>query len=222
MAEYQPSASRRRRSRELGQNFLTDTRVVHRFLDSVEVVPGELIVDLGAGTGALTFPLLQRGATVIAVEVDPWALDELHRRRAGLDPDVQAGLRIIASPIERFRHPPATHRVVANPPFNRSTDILRRLLDDPDRGPDRIDLVLQREVVRKRTEQPPTTLQSAAWAPWWIFAHGMTVERSAFTPRPSVDAAVLRVVKRDEPVLPRWLAPGFAEVLRPRWNSTAT
>jgi len=62
------------RRRTHAQNFLVDPSVVARILRHARVQPGELIVEIGAGTGALTLPLLRAGAKVLAVESDPvWA-----------------------------------------------------------------------------------------------------------------------------------------------------
>ncbi|MEM9565211.1 MAG: hypothetical protein AAGA93_21495, partial [Actinomycetota bacterium] len=57
-----------------------------------------------------------------------------------------------------------------------------------------------------------------AWAPWWTFELGWTVPRDAFRPVPAVDAAVLTVTRRSDPVLPERLAPDFADILRPHWD----
>lgn len=216
MAEHLPTSRARRR--ELGQHLLADSSAVRRILDAVDVRPGELVVDLGAGDGALTLPLVERGARVVAVEIDPRMLDRLRRRRATLAADAAARLRIVAAPLERVRLPAEPYRVVANPPFHRSTEILRRLLDDPRTGPTRADLVLELAVVCKRAEAPPTNLLSAGWAPWWTFASGPVVGRRSFAPPPAVDAAVLHIVRRSPAILPAFLAPGFAESLRERWH----
>ena len=229
MAERRPSrawperpARPTGRRPDLGQHALADARVVARFLDTIEITPGELVVDLGAGTGGLTLPLLDRGARVVAVEVDPVPARHLRRIAAALPTATQAQLRILEVSFDRFRLPTEPYRVIANPPFGRSTDVLRLLLDDPGGGPWRADLVLQLEVVRKRAALPPTSLLSAAWAPWWSFTHGMGIARRAFGPPPSVDAAVLHIVRRDPPLLPVRLAPGFADTLRPRWGGSAS
>jgi 23S rRNA (adenine-N6)-dimethyltransferase len=109
-------------------------------------------------------------------------------------------------------------RVVANPPFAITTQLLARLLDDPVQGPHRCDLILQADVVRKRAQSPPNTLRSAAWAPWWTFEAGPVIPRSAFRPIPGVDAAMLTIRRRKNPVLPTWLAPRFVETLRHGWG----
>lgn len=196
--------------------FLADPSAISRLLRAVDVRPDDLVVDVGAGGGALTLPLAAAGARVVAIEIDRrWAARLRDRvARAGVADRVRVvhgDLRSIVAPAEPWR-------VVANPPFGLTTVLLRRLLDDPARGPDRADLVVQLEVARKRTREPPGTLRSAAWAPWWTFELGGRIDRRAFRPVPRVDAALLTIRRREPPVLPPWLAPGFADALRPLWT----
>jgi 23S rRNA (adenine-N6)-dimethyltransferase len=202
------------RRRQLGQNFLVDQHVIERFIRSLDLRAGELVVDLGAGTGALTLPLVDAGVEVWAVERDPVWANTLRRSIASGDAH---GSRVIENDLRRLRLPRTPFRVVANPPFGLTTEILARLLDAPDRGPDRIDLIVQRQVAVKHSRLPPASLRTAAWAPWWEFRLGSTIERGAFRPRPRVDAAVLSIVRRDPAVLPTWLAPRLRELLRPAW-----
>lgn len=216
MAGRQRRTARDQRRRTDGQNFLVDPRVVADLLARAEVLPGQLVVEVGAGTGALTLPLAHAGARVLAVERDAhWA----RRLRRSVGAAGLAGrVRVVETDLRRVRLPSAPYRVVANPPFSLTTALLSRLLDDPEGGPWRADLLLQREVARKRAATPPSSLRSAAWAPWWAFDLGPTVPRSAFRPVPRVDAAWLTVHRRDPPVLPTWLAADFAETLRSPWQ----
>lgn len=213
------SANRRRsehdRRRELGQNFLVDRRAVDRFIARLDVAPGELVVDIGAGSGALTFPLADAGADVWAVEIDPVLVDRLRSEvvRRGLDDRV----RVIGTDLHRLRLPATAYRVAANPPFGSTTALLGLLLDRPDRGPTRADLIVQDDVARKRSAVPPTTLRSAAWAPWWEFELGPAILRQSFRPVPRVDAAVLTITRRTPPILPERLAPTMRETLRRSW-----
>lgn len=212
-------AHRDARRRSLGQNFLTDPSVVERLVDGASIDPGELVIDLGAGGGALTIALARAGARVRAVEIDPVWVRRLSGRvkEQGLADRVE----VVRGDIRRTPLPDEPYRVVASPPFGLTTAVLSRLLDEPAVGPWRADLLIQREVTAKRTAQPPTSLRTAAWAPWWTFEMGMEVARSAFRPVPSVDAAVLVARRRPMPVLPDWLAFDFRELLRPGWDPPA-
>lgn len=210
-------SERDRRRRDLGQNFLADRRLTDRLVDSFDVRADELVVDLGAGRGALTHALLDGGAEVWAVERDPvWA----RQLRDGLTArgDDHRG-RVIEADLRTIRLPSTRFRVVANPPFGLTTEVLELLLDRPDRGPSRADLLLQRAVALKLARQPARTLRAAAWAPWWEFRLGPTVDRRSFRPVAQVDVAVLTIVRRDPPVLPTWLGPRFRETLRPEWTA---
>ena len=206
----------RQRVGHAGQHFLADQRVVERLLARLALRPGELVVDVGAGRGALTYPLAHAGARVIAVERDPRLVGAL--RRSVLHRGLAERVQVVKADLRRFRWPRTAYRVVANPPFGLTTDLLARLLDDPQLGPERAHLLVQQEVARRRVTQPPDTLRSAAWAPWWTFSFGERVDRGAFRPAPTVDAAWLHIERRVPPVLPEWLAPDFAETLRPVWR----
>ncbi len=203
---------------DLGQHFLADAHVVRRFVDSLDLADGELVVDLGAGSGALTDALLDRGATVLAVEIDPRWVAFLHRRRRQMPAGERRRLQIVDEPIEHVALPREPYRVVANPPFGATTTVLKRLLDDPRTGPWRADLIVQREVARKRAAPVPDTLLGAGWSPWWTMRMGMPIDRRSFDPPPRVDAAVLIIEPRTPPALPLWLAPDFAELIRRRWE----
>ena len=215
------SAKRRRtprdaRRRSLGQNFLVDRSEISRLLRAVEVQPDQLIVEVGAGSGALTVPLARAGARVLAVEPDPAWVRRLRNRltqsRVGDRVEIVGGdFRSITFPTEPFR-------VVSNPPFGQTTALLQALLDNPTRGPWRADVLVQSDVARKRVATPPTSLRSAAWAPWWIFQLGPQMPRTAFRPIPTVDATLLMVHRREPAILPEWLAPNFRGLLRPGWN----
>ncbi len=199
---------RDRRRRQLGQNFLVDPAAVERLLGSAVVEPGDLVVEIGAGRGALTEKLAATGAEVWAVEPDrSWVVQAEDRvGRAGLG--------------ERVRLPRDPYRVVANLPFGSTTDVLAGLFDDPERGPWRADLLLQREVAEKHSATPPRALRTASWAPWWEFEPGPIIDRRSFRPVPAVDGRVLIARRRSRPVLPPALALGFREALRPAWTAT--
>lgn len=188
----------RRASRGLSQNFLRSRRLADDIVRGLDVRPHELIVEIGAGDGRLTEPLARQARRVIAIELDPTLATALRARFEVVEGDA------LAVPL-----PDTPFRVVGNVPFHRTTAILRRLLDDLDVPLRRADLIVQWEVAQKRAAVVPSTQLSAEWGPWWEFAIVRRLDRGAFEPRPGVDAALLRVVRREHELVPAVLAGDY-------------
>jgi len=93
-----------------------------RLVADAGIRPGDLVLDLGAGTGAITRHLAATGARVLAVELHPARVAELHRRFAGC-----ANVEVVRTDLDRLRLPTRPFRVVANPPFGLTTSVVRRL-----------------------------------------------------------------------------------------------
>lgn len=145
------------------------------------------MLDVGAGTGALTAPLVAAGARVVAVE--------LHRERARTlrarfsDADVTV-VRVDGSDL---RLPRRAFRVVANPPFSISTALLRRLLARGSRLV-RADLVVPRHVAGRWTSERAPGRER--WSPIYRASTTLVVPRWAFHPATPRDAVVLRLDRR--------------------------
>src|SRR5918994_4223862 len=117
---------RRRRRRELGQNFLKDRRIARRIVAESGVGKDDLVVELGAGGGMLTRQLARVAGRVVAVEYDPyWFL----RLREIFSDD--GNVLVVHADALRVAFPREPFTVVANVPFCATTSILHRLLDDP-------------------------------------------------------------------------------------------
>jgi 23S rRNA (adenine-N6)-dimethyltransferase len=162
-------------------------RWADRIVAEAGIRPGELVLDVGAGTGALTEPLVAAGARVIAVELHPQRLDALRARFA--DDDVT----VVRADAASLRLPRRPFRVVANPPFNVTTALLRRLLAPGSRLV-AADLVLPRHAVLRWASG------RAPGAGRWLASHhvavGDRVPRSAFVPHAPSDCLTLVVRRR--------------------------
>jgi 23S rRNA (adenine-N6)-dimethyltransferase len=208
--------ARDERRRRLGQNFLRP-ELGRQLVEAAGLRPGELVVEVGAGRGALTFALAREPVDVLAVELDPvWAerlRAELRRAGCGRVRVVRADFFALALPARPFR-------VIGSLPFGRTTEICRRLFDDPSLPLERADLVVQWEVAVKRAQQPPASLLSSAWAPWWEFRLGRRIPAGAFRPVPRSDAGVLVATRRRPALLPPAVAPAWARCVRAHWPPT--
>ena len=189
--------------RRLSQNFLRSRRLAEDIVRGLDVRPHELIVEIGAGDGRLTEPLARRARRVVAIELDPLLAARLRGRFEVVEGDALS----VPLPEEPFR-------IVGNVPFHRTTAIFRRLLDDPAVPFTRADLIVQWGLALKRAAVVPTTQLTAEWGPWWELALVRRLHASAFEPRPDVDAALLRVLRRERPLVPAALVSDYRHFVR--------
>jgi len=201
------------RRRRLGQNFLRP-EFADRIVAEADFRPGELVIELGAGLGAITIALARHQVDVVAIEIDPvWAERLRDRAREAL----QDKVRVVEGDFLSLSLPNRPFRVIGSLPFGHTTDVLRRLLDDPYLALERADLIVQWEVARKRATLPSSTLLSTTWVPWWEFRLGLHVPATAFRPVPRVDSGVLIITRRQPPLLPPAIARLYSEFVRSHW-----
>lgn len=186
------------------QHFLRSSALAAELVRSAGVAPGELVLDIGAGTGALTSQLALRGARVIAVEIDPGLTASLRRL---------AGVRVLEVDALSLPFPREPFSVVANLPFGSTTELLRRLLS-PDVPLRRADVIVQWELACKRAAIWPSTVLGVLWGAWHELAVVRRLPPCVFAPPPAVDAAVLRAVRREAPLVPSEHADCYADFVR--------
>lgn len=180
--------------KRFGQNFLQDRQVIARIVDAIDPQPGERIVEIGPGKGAITFPLLTRAGKITAIEIDR------DLSRAIRETSMEYGeLDVIETDALAFNYTElaadAQIRVVGNLPYNISTPLLFHLLEHLDSIRD-MHFMLQLEVVERMASLPgnkvygrlSVMLQSRA-AVEMLF----TVPSGAFWPAPKVESAIVRI-----------------------------
>jgi len=180
--------------KRFGQHFLHEARVVARIVDSIAPRPGELIVEIGPGEGALTRPMLERAGGLHVIELDR----DLAREIAGPGITVHQG-DALEFDFGRF---PRGVRVVGNLPYNISTPLLFHLARYADRVRD-MHFMLQREVVERMVAAPSTAQYgrlSVALQARFRMEKLFAVAAGAFRPAPKVESAVVRLVPLEKPL----------------------
>ncbi len=199
--------------KSLGQHFLVDRRVLARILRAADPQPDETIVEVGPGHGTLTAELAQRGARVIAVELDQALAARLEGRFADTPAvRVEAGDARNTDPSALVDGEP--YKFVANLPYYAALPILRRFLES-DHPPTRIVVMVQREVAETMTAKPGgMTLLSVGVQLYGRPAIVCRAGPRSFRPPPKVASAVVRIDVYTEPALALESIEGFFRVVR--------
>ncbi|MGH7058515.1 MAG: 16S rRNA (adenine(1518)-N(6)/adenine(1519)-N(6))-dimethyltransferase RsmA, partial [Acetobacteraceae bacterium] len=186
-------------NKRLGQHFLHDPTVIGRILEALDARPGEHVIEIGPGRGALTAGLAASGARLTVVELDRALAAEL-----AAHPDLEAVEVLQANALKVDYAALADDgpiRIVGNLPYNISSPLLFRFLEAAPHIRD-LTLMLQREVVERMAASPGTraygrltVMLAARCRIEKLFAVGAGV----FSPPPKVESAVVRLVPHVEP-----------------------
>jgi 16S rRNA (adenine1518-N6/adenine1519-N6)-dimethyltransferase len=187
--------------KRFGQHFLHDPGVIRRIIDAVAPAPGERIVEIGPGRGALTWGLLERARRLDVIEIDrdlAGALSADPRALGGLHVHIE---NVLDTDFLRLRGSGAPLRVVGNLPYNISTPLLFHLLTQRAAIAEMY-FMLQKEVVDRMAAEPGskdygrlTVMLAAAAEVEALFDVGP----GAFQPRPKVWSAVVRLRPTEGP-----------------------
>ena len=178
-----PAGGRHGRQAGWGYHRLADDWA-QRLVAAAGVRAGDLVLDVGAGTGALTAPLVGAGARVVAFELHAGRADALRRRFAG------APVTVVRADGADLRLPRRPFRVVANPPFGITTGLIRRLLS-PGSRLTTADLVVPSHVARRWIG--PRAPGMNRWSCTFVAHSSGRIPRGAFHPPAPGTAVVLRV-----------------------------
>ena len=222
------SAHGHRPRKRFGQHFLADRAVVDAIVAAIDPRPGEALVEIGPGLGALTGPLVERCGALTVVELDRDLAARLRGRR-GLTVVEADVLTVDFRALAAERAQPL--RVVGNLPYNISSPLLFHLATFEERLRD-VHVMLQREVVARMTAVPGTpdygrltVMLQARFA----IARLFTVPPGAFRPPPKVESAVARLVPlraarpriSDEALFARIVAAAFGQRRKTLRNALA-
>lgn len=163
--------------------------------DAASVLPGDVVLEIGPGTGVLTAEILKRGATVVAVEADARAITELE---ATFSSEITNKKLVIfhhdarALDMEKFGLQDQQFKVVSNIPYYISGLLFRQCLESNIQPTDLIFLV-QKEVAERIARDTKESILSMSVKVFGDPSYICTVKRGHFTPPPAVDSAVVAV-----------------------------
>lgn len=182
--------------KELGQHWLHDTAALTAMADGINAQPGDAVLEIGPGMGTLTEVLLERGASVTAVEFDHDLAIKLPGRVPSDD------LTVIEQDILSldFRQLSAGYKVSANIPYYLTSNLLRVMCESPNPFSSAA-LLMQKEVAERVVAQPGSMSMLSVSVQYYCEASlGMIVPAELFTPPPKVDSQILLLTFRAQPL----------------------
>ena len=193
--------------KSFGQNFLTDTNILQKIVDTAEIDKNVNVIEIGPGIGALTEFLTENAAEVMAFEIDerlvPILEDTLrdHDNVKVINEDVlKADLQ---TRVKEFENPDLPIKVVANLPYYITTPILMHLIESKIPFSEFV-VMMQKEVADRISAEPNTKAYgslSIAVQYYMTAKVAFVVPRTVFVPAPNVDSAILKMTRRKQPLV---------------------
>jgi len=177
------------------QNFLRSLQLVERLLDRSGIGADDLVIEIGPGRGVITERLAARCRQVLAVEQDPVLVEEL-RGHLAYAPNVA----LFAGDFLSFPLPLTTYKVFANIPFNITAAIVGKLTSGTSPPSDTY-LAVQREAAARFMGMPQETLIAVLLKPWFEPTVVHRFRPNDFVPRPGVAVVLLRLRRREAPLV---------------------
>ncbi len=191
----------RRPLKSLGQNFLVDGNIIDKIIQAADIRPDQAVLEIGPGRGALTKHLVERAGRLTLIEFDhalaAWHRDQYRENSAVtvIDADVlKVDLAALLPDV------PQKWNVVANLPYNISTEVLFRLYGVHNRLA-RMTLMLQKEVGDRLAASPDCSeygVTTVLLGLWFDIRRVVVVHPGSFHPSPKVDSVVLNFIPRSE------------------------
>lgn len=193
--------------KSFGQNFLTDTNILLKIVDTAEIDKNVNVIEIGPGIGALTEFLAENAAEVVAFEIDerlvPILEDTLrdHDNIKVINEDVlKADLQ---TRVKEFKNPNLPIKVVANLPYYITTPILMHLIESKIPFAEFV-VMMQKEVADRISAEPNTKAYgslSIAVQYYMTAKVAFVVPRTVFVPAPNVDSAILKMTRHEQPLV---------------------
>ncbi len=186
-----------KKSVRYSQNFLKNPQLIQKLVEQSSVEVSDTVLDIGSGKGIITDILSAHCKKVVSIEADDTLIDKLKQK-------YHENPRVVVQPGDFFTFdlPTEQYKVFSNIPFNRTADIIRRLINNPNPPVDTY-LIVQKEAAFKFMGSPMSkeSLFSTTIKPWYELSIEHNFQRSDFDPHPSIDIVLLRIKKRELPLV---------------------
>ncbi|MCT1182557.1 16S rRNA (adenine(1518)-N(6)/adenine(1519)-N(6))-dimethyltransferase RsmA [Lactococcus lactis] len=193
--------------KKFGQNFLTDHNILTKITQTAELSKEVNVIEIGPGIGSLTQYLLEEAAEVMAFEIDKSLIPILEETMAPYDNFTLVSADILKvdllSEIQKFKNPNLPIKVVANLPYYITTPILMHLIESKIPFSEFV-VMMQKEVADRIAASPKTKAYgslSIAVQYYMEASVAFIVPRTVFIPAPNVDSAILKMVRREVPLV---------------------
>lgn len=176
------------KKKSLGQHFLHNWHHLGKIADALQVEPGEQVLEIGPGDGALTEVLLERGARVLAIEKDHRLIPLLAEKFAGKNFEVIEADALEFNAAHHFKR--KSFKVVGNIPYYITGALLKKFLG-ADTQPSSLVFLIQKEVAERIARSKKESILSLSVKVYGEPRYVAAVPAGAFVPPPKVDSAIL-------------------------------
>ena len=193
--------------KKFGQNFLTDHNILTKITATAELSDAVNVIEIGPGIGSLTQYLLEEAAEVMAFEIDKTLIPILDETLAEYDNFILVNADILkvdlAAEIAKFKNPNLPIKVVANLPYYITTPILMHLIESKIPFAEFV-VMMQKEVADRIAANPKTKAYGSLSIAVQYYMEAQVafiVPRTVFIPAPNVDSAILKMTRREKPLV---------------------
>jgi len=208
-----------RARKRFGQHFLHDRNIIDKIIRAINPNPGDNLLEIGPGRGALTLPLLNNCKQLTAVELDRDLIPVLQQKAA-----LSGNLNVINTDILKFKLDSLLRseaiRIVGNLPYNISTPLMFHLMNSIEHIRD-MHFMVQKEVAKRIVAEASSSNYGRLSVMIQYFCHCQylfDVAPGCFTPPPKVDSAIIRLIPHTKPVARVINFARFSEVVQVAFN----
>ncbi|WP_212949472.1 23S ribosomal RNA methyltransferase Erm [Siminovitchia terrae] len=178
-----------------GQHLMHNKALVNAIVNLAHISETDLVLDLGAGKGAITNVLSNRARKVLAVEYDQKFIKKLKQLEMKNTVIIEQDILKISLPREHFI-------VVSNIPYAITTPIMKMLLNNPSSGFQRGVIVMEKGAAKRFTSNFVKNPYIIAWKMWFDIRYVKGISRKNFSPPPRVDSAMITINRKAKPIVP--------------------